>query len=127
MKKQGTVCFIVRDGRVLLALIEYPNGTRLWNGIGGVVDSGETPAQAVVREISEETMLSVNAKDVHESAVIDLGELDLHVFISKNLGGDLKVIDPTLKELKWFDFADIPYSQMHTGNSDWLPGVLGAS
>ncbi len=56
---KGTVCFLVKGRKVLLALIEYPSGDRKWNGIGGVIEEGENPIDAVVREFEEETFLNV--------------------------------------------------------------------
>ncbi len=120
----GTVCFIKIDNKVLLAEIEYPDGRRLWNGIGGVVDPGETPTQVVVREISEETKLLVRPSEVVESKIITIGILELHVFTASSYTGELEVIDPTLKQLKWFDLDDVPYQQMHPGNDTWLPDIL---
>lgn len=52
MKIIGTVCFIVQSNQVLLAEIEYPDGKRLWNGIGGVAESGESPEETAARGIS---------------------------------------------------------------------------
>lgn len=125
-KVKGTVCFIVEDDRVLLAEIEYPDGRRLWNGIGGVIEDGETPAQAVVREIGEETKLVVNEKDVQKMTVVNVDDLELHVLIARAWSGTLETVDPTLKQLKWFSFKEIPYQQMHKGNEQWLPGILTA-
>ncbi len=121
----GTVCFITSGNKVLLAEIEYPDGRRLWNGIGGVVDPGETPKQAVVREISEETGLVVSEADVTESKTINVGNLELHVFTTQKYNGELETIDPTLKQLKWFDFENVPYAHMHLNNDKWLPEILG--
>jgi len=123
-KTIGTVCFVVSDGKVLLAEIEYPDGKRLWNGIGGVVDTGETPQRAVVREISEETKLVVNESDVKEMKVVNIDNLELHIFVTSKWSGELQVLDPTLKQLKWFEFDSVPYSQMHIGNEKWLPRIL---
>ncbi|MDQ5886043.1 MAG: 8-oxo-dGTP diphosphatase / 2-hydroxy-dATP diphosphatase [Patescibacteria group bacterium] len=120
----GTVCFIVHGKRVMLAEIIYPDGKRFWNGLGGVVDDGESPKNAVVREISEETKIAVRESDVTEVKIINVGNLELHIFATSRYSGELQVLDPTLKQLQWFDFDSVPYSQMHIGNDSWLPGVL---
>ena len=123
----GTVCFFIREDEVLLFQIQQPTGELHWNGIGGVVDPGETTTQALVREISEETKLKVDEQDVIESKVVTIDRLDLHVFITKKWGGRLEIIDPTIKQFKWFKFSDVPYSKMHKGNDDWLPEVLDSA
>ena len=124
MKKVGTVCFIVENGKVLLAHIQYPDGKFLWNGIGGVVEAGETPEEAVVREVAEETKLSMDKSDVRDVLTIKLPELDLHVFVANRWSGTPEVIDPTLNELRWFALSDVPYAEMHEGNDEWLPRIL---
>ena len=124
MKKAGTVCFIVENGKVLLAHIQYPDGKLLWNGIGGVVEAGETPGDAVVREVAEETKLSLDKSDVRDVLTIDFPELDLHVFVTNRWSGTLEIIDPTLKEPRWFAFSDVPYAEMHERNDEWLPQIL---
>lgn len=126
MKKVGTVCFIVENGKVLLAHIEYPDGKLLWNGIGGVVEAGERPEQAVVREVAEETKLSLDERDVQDVLTINLPELDLHACISNRWQGELEIIDPTLKELRWFEISEVPYAEMHKGNDTWLPRILAS-
>ncbi len=124
MKKHGTVCFIVEDESVLLVRISYPDGQVLWNGIGGVVDAGESATQAVIREVTEETEISVLKSDLTEEMIVDVGEYDLHVFVATKWSGELEAIDPTLGELKWFKLADVPYGEMHKDNDKWLPQIL---
>lgn len=125
MKKTiGTVCFITHGQQVLLAEIKYPNGNTLWNGIGGVVDRGESPEQAVCREISEETDLVVDVKDVKHATTIYLDNLELFVFTASRWSGKLITVDPSLISLRWFALENVPYHQMHTGNDEWLPKVL---
>jgi ADP-ribose pyrophosphatase YjhB (NUDIX family) len=123
----GTVCFIVKDRQVLLAEIQYPDGRKLWNGIGGVVEPDETPAATVSREISEETKLLVSPSEVAPMTVVESETLQLHVFVAWSWHGELEAVDPTLKQLRWFKFDEVPYDQMHEGNNNWLPRVLEQS
>ena len=118
------MCFIISGRQVLLANIEYGLNDRKWNGIGGMVDDHESPEHAVVREIAEETELIVNRNDLVNFGVINTGKLFLHVFTADKWVGELSVKDVSLKELRWFNFDELPFSEMWPGNEDWLPGIL---
>lgn len=65
---RGAHAFIItQSGHVLVqkrpdTAIQYPN--RIDIGVGGFVDSNETPEQAIIREISEETGIVVNASQL---------------------------------------------------------------
>ncbi len=125
-KSIGTVCFIVVNNQVLLAEIEMPDGTHVWNGLGGVVDDGETLEQAVSREMAEETKLIIRPQHVKEVKVIHLGNLELHAMVTNKWAGKLVPNEPSILQLQWFDIKDVPYHQMHPGNEKWVPEVLRA-
>lgn len=50
-----TLCFLLYDDQVLMIHRHFPPNQGLWNGVGGHIDPGETPRQAVIREVKEET------------------------------------------------------------------------
>lgn len=50
---------IIRDGRVLVARRARGPALGIWTMPGGVVEAGETLTEALVREISEETGLTI--------------------------------------------------------------------
>lgn len=62
----GAVALIEHDGRVLALRQTHRKG---WSLPGGLVDRGEQPDEAVVREVAEETGLYVTAGDVFASVV----------------------------------------------------------
>lgn len=123
-RSRGTVCFIIDNGKVLLAEIVHPSGLVVWNGIGGVMEDGESPAQTVVREVSEETKIILKESDITEVTIVNIGNLELHVLLAHAWSGELQEIDPSLRRLRWFGFAEVPYEKMHPGNDEWLPGIL---
>ncbi len=56
------------QGRVLLVKANYKN---YWGFPGGVVDAGETPRKAAVRETKEETNVTIDPGHMHFCMVVD--------------------------------------------------------
>jgi 8-oxo-dGTP diphosphatase len=50
-----TLCFLLNGEDVLMLHRCFPPNEGLWNGVGGHIEPGETPRQAVIREVAEET------------------------------------------------------------------------
>src|SRR3972149_6364738 len=66
MPIEATVCLIRQDGKLLLqkkASERFGGGK--WDGPGGKLRPGESPAEGVVREVEEETGLTVIAPTFH--------------------------------------------------------------
>jgi 8-oxo-dGTP diphosphatase len=83
-----TLVFGLRLGRVLLQQVAQGRGewAGLWNGLGGHVEPGESPAQAAVREFHEETGLALIAPRLAGTLVVDLAAglgLVLFVFVGQ--------------------------------------------
>ena len=55
----GVGAIIVRDSRVLLVRRAHPPLQGEWSIPGGLVETGETTRQAIVREVHEETALEI--------------------------------------------------------------------
>jgi len=56
-----TLAFIQRGDEFLVLNRNNPPNMGRWNGVGGKMEPSETPEQCVLREIYEETGLSLNA------------------------------------------------------------------
>lgn len=125
-KRIGTVGFIIENNKVLLALINYSEDKVLWNGIGGFVNEGESPKDALVREVSEETFIQIHKDDIYQVKELD-GEIILMIYKIDKWSGEIKSKDPSIIDLKWFTFDEIPFSKMHDGNEDWFPELLSYS
>jgi len=122
----GTVCFIAEKNQVLLFLIKYPDGTKRWNGIGGFVDRNETPEESLIRETKEEINIILENQHIKEVKRVNYPEknLQLIVYLCNSWQGELKLLDQSIKEYKWFSLDEIPYHTMWPDNIEWLPKIL---
>lgn len=81
-----------RDNRVLLVLRGHEPAKGLWSLPGGSVEPGERMAEALVREVREETGLSIVVGDEVWRAHIELAAgkpYDIHTFLVTEFSGHL--------------------------------------
>jgi len=98
-----------RAGRLLLIKRGHEPGVGLWSLPGGRVEEGETDAQALVRELREETGLSVSPvrllgsvqRPARAPAVLDIRDYSATV-----TGGTLTAGDDAA-DARWVDPADL--------------------
>ena len=98
-----------------------------WNAPGGKLLLGENPSSGVVREMFEETELTLSELDFHGILNFYLGESkELHqtvfVFSCRKFAG--KKRRGREGGLKWFPIREIPYDSMWDDDRMWLPLLL---
>ena len=122
---------VVTDGQGRLLLIKrgHEPGAGLWSIPGGRIEPGETDAEALVREMLEETNLIVEVgrllgrvqRPFLDGAVIDIKDYAVTV-----TGGTLRPGDDAA-DARWVAIADLNSLEITEGLidalSDW--GVLG--
>jgi 8-oxo-dGTP pyrophosphatase MutT (NUDIX family) len=69
--KQTNICFLMKDGQVLLGMKKRGFGSGKWNGFGGKLKEGEDPRDAMVREIKEEIGISVLPDRLREMGTLE--------------------------------------------------------
>jgi 8-oxo-dGTP diphosphatase len=123
-----TICYLInKKGEVLLQNKARGFGQGKWNGPGGKVDPGETPEEAIIREVEEETGIKINKlikRGEHE--FIFPHDLSInnytYIYISDNFEGE-----PENKgegELRWYALDDIPLEKMWDDDRYWLKDAL---
>ena len=55
---ETTLCLLKKDNQILLAMKKRGFGEGKYNGVGGKIDKGETPEQAMIREVQEEILVT---------------------------------------------------------------------
>ncbi|WP_194899298.1 8-oxo-dGTP diphosphatase [Catenulispora pinisilvae] len=120
------------DGRpeVLVGLKKTGFGAGLVNYPGGKLEPGETPAEAVAREVAEETAMTVAVGDLKPAAELvfrfpDVPEWDdirLHCFTATEFAGEPQ--ESAEIATGWLAEAELPYDRMWDDSRLWVPPVL---
>ncbi len=122
---------VVKDGQGRLLLIRrgHEPGAGLWSLPGGRVEPGETDAEALVREMREETGLVVRAGRLLGSLRRPAGDgdaLDIRDYAATITGGTLNPGDDAA-DARWVDARDFGSLPVTEGLTEILAswGVLG--
>jgi len=122
----AVLCFIIKDGKILLAMKKRGFGEGWWNGAGGKPEEGEELIDAVYREMQEE--LGITPKDPKHHGILhfffedETPDWQVHVFRAEDFAGE-----PTESEEMrpaWFALEEIPYDKMWADDPHWLPLLL---
>jgi ADP-ribose pyrophosphatase YjhB (NUDIX family) len=105
---------IIRDGRILLARRARGPALGVWTLPGGVVEAGETLTEALIREVAEETGMTIEpvALAGHREVVVrdDRGRVSRHFvilcFASRWIKGEPK-LNEELAEARWLRPAEL--------------------
>ena len=113
----ATVVLVDEDGRVLLGRRALEPDKDCWDLLGGFVDEGEHPLDALRRELREEAGLEIEP-GVFLGVWMDRYGYDSTAASTLNLywegrvvGGHAQAADD-VAELKWFAPADIPWDDL---------------
>ncbi len=128
-----TLCFLLRatpaGDQVLLGLKKTGFGTGKVVGIGGHVEAGETTAQAICREVAEESGIFVREPDLIRAGTVDFvfparPEWDMFtvVYLCRTFAGEAAESEEIAPH--WYPVGQLPEEQMWADAVHWLPAFL---
>ena len=118
MKHIEVVAAIIRRGNEIFATQRgYGEFKDLWEFPGGKIEAGESPEQALVREIREELDTEIRVERLLRTVEWDYPtfHLSMDCFICKIESGDLHLREH--EAARWLDLE-------HLNDVDWLPADL---
>jgi 8-oxo-dGTP diphosphatase len=124
-QERANLCFIARDGEVLLIRKKRGLGAGKINGPGGRIEPGETALEAVVRETQEEvcvTPTGVEERGELYFEFVDGYRLQCTVFLATGCEGEPAETDEA--DPFWVRLDAIPYDEMWADDRHWLPLLL---
>ncbi|MDC7221432.1 MAG: 8-oxo-dGTP diphosphatase [Spirochaetales bacterium] len=123
--EEATLCFIRKEGRLLLINKKTGMGAGLVNAPGGRIEKGETPKEGAIRETEEEVLVTPTGLEKRAELFFQFTDgykLKAHVFEAGDYSGEpgsTREADPF-----WVDEEKIPYDRMWKDDRFWIPFML---
>ena len=122
--KNTSLCYIRRGGEVLLmhrVKKEHDENRNKWIGIGGKFEPGESPEDCLLREVREETGLTLDAwryRGVVTFVSDEWGTEYMHLFTADAFHGEVKDCDEGV--LEWLPWERLPQLPIWEGDRIFL-------
>lgn len=109
---------IIKDNKIFATQRGYGEFKDGWEFPGGKVEKGETPENAIVREIKEELDTEIKVKEYFDTVEYDYPNfhLSMKCYICSVLSGKLELLEH--EAAKWLDKDSLD-------SVAWLPADLG--
>ncbi len=131
---EATLGFLVKDGKVWLAVKTRNIGKDRWNGYGGGVEKEDKNLIGCLkRETKAECRVEIKEKTTEKVATIDFhnttsdGETfvcKVHIFLVKDWDGVPQESEEMATPTN-FEINNLPFEQMMPADKEWLPLILG--
>ena len=126
---ETTLCYVEQDGKYLMLYRnkkkQDPNAGK-WIGVGGKLEPGETPEACLLREVYEETGLTLTEYSYRGKLYFlpDTWEDEImYLYVATGFQGELSA-DCREGELRWVPFEEIPSLNLWEGDRHFLKALL---
>lgn len=124
MKKNTTLCYIEKDDKYLMLLrnkkeVDINKGK--WIGVGGHFEEGESPEECLVREVYEETGLTLTNYKFRGLVTFSSDQWQteyMFLYTADGFEGELK--DCNEGELRWIPKSEILDLNLWEGDKEFL-------
>ena len=122
--KNTSLCYIERDNQYLMLhriKKEHDENAGKWIGVGGKFEEGESPEDCMLREVKEETGLSLLSWRFRGIITFSYGSWEteyMHLFTADSFSGQL--IDCDEGVLKWVDKDELLSLPLWEGDKVFL-------
>ena len=124
---QTVLCYLYKDHSYLML---YRNKKKndinqgKYVGIGGHLEPHETKEEALIREVKEETGLTLHSFDYRGELIFINGDYQevMYLYLSKDFSGELITCDEG--ELKWIDEKELLSLNMWEGDKYFLEPLI---
>ena len=127
IKKETVLAYIEKNNSYLMLLRnkkKHDINANKWIGVGGHLEKDETPEDALIREIKEETgldVISYSKKGLIHFNYDDISEL-MHLYVVNDYKGELIECDEGT--LKWIKKSDLFSLELWEGDKIFLKKIL---
>lgn len=126
--KLATLCYVKHQGKTLMLHRNKKDGdihVGKWNGLGGKIHLGETPEECVIREVKEESGLTILNPSLHGiltfPAFKDEEDWYVYVFVAEQFSGQLTESEEG--KLKWIEDGEILKLPLWEGDPIFLKWI----
>ncbi|MBT2532881.1 8-oxo-dGTP diphosphatase [Arthrobacter sp. ISL-48] len=129
-----TLCFLLRDGdagrEVLLGLKKTGFGLGKVVAVGGHVEPGETPLEAICREVHEEVSVHVAPADLVLAGTVHFvfparpqWDMFTTVYLAESWRGE--PVESNEIVPRWYMVDRLPVEHMWADAEHWVPAMIG--
>ena len=119
-----TLCIFRQDNKILLAIKKRGFGEGKWNGYGGKLLEGETIEDALLREVEEESTVTLSLHEKRGEMIFTFPDIIRHVHIYEGMKWDGEPTETEEMRPEWFTFDEIPFPAMWVSDTGWFPYFL---